>query len=68
MDYWSLGILAYELLFVKRPFRGKTNSALTNSILHDPLNWPEDATERCSTEGMQAIRAVSGVVVVWVPY
>lgn len=57
VDYWSLGILAYELLFAKRPFRGKTNTALTNSILHEPLQWPEDAPARCSTEGMQAIRA-----------
>lgn len=56
VDFWSLGILAFELLFVKRPFRGKTNSALTNSILHEALHWPDDATERCSTEGMQAVR------------
>lgn len=57
VDYWSLGILAYELLFAKRPFRGKTNSALTNSILHEPLSWPEDAPTRCSSEGMHALRS-----------
>ncbi|BEI87199.1 hypothetical protein CcaverHIS002_0705450 [Cutaneotrichosporon cavernicola] len=56
VDFWSLGVLAFELLFVKRPFRGKTNSALTNSILHEALHWPDDASERCSIEGMQAIR------------
>ncbi|KAL1409709.1 hypothetical protein Q8F55_003705 [Vanrija albida] len=57
VDFWSLGIMAYELMFSKRPFRGRTNSALTNSILNEPLTWPEDAPGRCSTEGMQAIRA-----------
>lgn len=49
----------YELLFGKRPFRGRTNTALTNSILHEPLGWPEDAAERCSSSSMQAIRGVS---------
>lgn len=48
----------YELLFGKRPFRGRTNTALTNAILHEHLTWPEDAPEKCSTSGMQAIRAV----------
>lgn len=49
----------YELLFGKRPFRGRTNSGLTNSILNEPLSWPEDAPGRCSSDGMHAIRGVS---------
>nr|ODN95157.1 AGC/YANK protein kinase [Cryptococcus depauperatus CBS 7855] len=56
VDYWSLGILTYELLFGKRPFRGRTNGALTNSILNDVLTWPEDAPSKCSSDGMHAIR------------
>jgi len=35
VDWWSLGVMAYELLFGRRPYRGKTNSALTHSILND---------------------------------
>jgi serine/threonine kinase 32 len=49
----------YELLFGKRPFRGRTNTALTNAILHEHLTWPEDVADKCSTSGMQCIRAVS---------
>ncbi|WVF72164.1 hypothetical protein IAT40_006976 [Kwoniella sp. CBS 6097] len=56
VDFWSLGILAFELLFGKRPFRGRTNTSLTNSILNEHLIWPDDAPEKCSTDGMQAIR------------
>ena len=51
----------FELLFGKRPFRGRTNTGLTQAILHDTLTWPDDAPVKCSTEGMQAIRAVSSI-------
>ncbi|KAG0736748.1 hypothetical protein G6F57_003643 [Rhizopus arrhizus] len=40
VDWWSMGVVCYELLFGKRPFRGKTNDALQNSILHDSLIFP----------------------------
>ncbi|WWD15928.1 hypothetical protein CI109_100352 [Kwoniella shandongensis] len=50
------GLHGYELMFGRRPFRGRTNSALTNSILNEPLSWPEDAPGKCSSDGMHAIR------------
>jgi serine/threonine kinase 32 len=57
--YTASLIIRYELLFGKRPFRGRTNTALTNAILHEHLTWPDDVADKCSTSGMQAIRAVS---------
>ncbi|KAL7310039.1 hypothetical protein PS15m_010847 [Mucor circinelloides] len=42
VDWWSLGIVIYELLFGKRPFRGKSNDALQHAILHDNVHFPEN--------------------------
>jgi serine/threonine kinase 32 len=59
IDWWSLGITAYELLFHKRPFDGRTSDKMTTSILKDPLRFPEDASTRCSEAGISALSGVS---------
>ncbi|KAF9193460.1 hypothetical protein BGZ51_003264 [Haplosporangium sp. Z 767] len=45
VDWWSLGVVMFELLFGKRPFRGKSNELLTNSILRDSLPLPDNADD-----------------------
>eukprot|EP00834_Sanchytrium_tribonematis_P001011 NODE_21_length_42443_cov_0.822808.p22 type:complete len:243 gc:universal NODE_21_length_42443_cov_0.822808:15076-14348(-) len=56
VDYWSLGVMLYEFLFGKRPFRGKTNDALTHAILHDPLHFPDNATQHVSQECIDCVK------------
>jgi serine/threonine kinase 32 len=59
IDWWSLGVCAYELLFGRRPFRGKTNSDLTHAIARDQLKFPEDADRKCSRDGLLCLKGVS---------
>ena len=54
-----MGVCAYELIFGRRPFSGRTNKDLTTAIVRDPLKWPESADSKCSKPGMQALKAVS---------
>ncbi|TFL03995.1 kinase-like domain-containing protein [Pterulicium gracile] len=58
VDWWSLGVTAYELIFHRRPFDGRTSERMTQSILKDPLRFPDDVTTRCSANGVQALRAL----------
>ncbi|KAF8962727.1 kinase-like domain-containing protein [Flammula alnicola] len=56
IDWWSLGVTAYELIFHKRPFDGRTSEKMTQAIIKDPLRFPEDASQRCSEEGVRALK------------
>ena len=59
VDWWSLGVVAWELMFNKRPFDGRTAEKMTNSILKDPLKFPSNVDELCSADGQDFLRNVS---------
>jgi len=58
VDWWSLGVVMFELLFGKRPFRGKSNDLLTNSILRDPLPFPENVNDLVSAPCLDVLSKV----------
>lgn len=63
IDWWSLGVTAYELLFHKRPFNGRNAEKMTQSILKDPLKFPDDDHPRCSEAGRSALIGVRQIFV-----
>jgi len=58
VDYWSLGVCVWEMLFHQRPFNGRSSEKLTASILNDPLKFPADANELCSANGQKFVRSL----------
>ncbi|KAI3675760.1 hypothetical protein L1987_85353 [Smallanthus sonchifolius] len=41
VDWWTLGIFLYELLFGKTPFKGAGNRATLTNVVGQPLRFPE---------------------------
>lgn len=43
VDWWTLGILIYEMLFGTTPFKGKNRNATFANILRDDVPFPEQS-------------------------
>lgn len=44
VDWWTLGIFLYELLFGRTPFKGSGNRATLFNVVGQPLRFPDSPT------------------------
>ncbi|KAH9813584.1 kinase-like domain-containing protein [Melampsora americana] len=58
IDWWSLGVVSFELLFGKRPFRGKTNSTLTSAITREEPRFPESLPQVIGPEALNFLEKI----------
>lgn len=56
IDWWALGILLYEMLYGRTPFRGKNRQKTFANILHKDLTFPSSIP--VSLAGRQLIHAL----------
>nr|AML77803.1 putative LOV domain-containing protein [Euphorbia mesembryanthemifolia]AML78459.1 putative LOV domain-containing protein [Euphorbia mesembryanthemifolia] len=56
IDWWALGILIYEMLYGRTPFRGKNRQKTFANILHKDLTFPSSI--QVSLAGRQLINAL----------
>nr|AML77357.1 putative LOV domain-containing protein [Akania lucens] len=56
IDWWALGILLYEMLYGRTPFRGKNRQRTFANILHKDLTFPSSIS--VSLAGRQLINAL----------
>jgi serine/threonine kinase 32 len=61
VDWWSLGVCVYELLWHRRPFDGNSAEKMRDSILTHPIRKPSHRHGAVSNECTAALFGVSHV-------
>lgn len=59
VDWWSLGVCLFELLWNRRPFVGNTEEELRDNIMTLPITIPTQSHDAVSSECTAALPGVS---------
>ncbi|KAG5463416.1 MAG: kinase-like domain-containing protein, partial [Olpidium bornovanus] len=57
-DWWSLGVLMFECLYGRCPFRGKPREQITEQICSVGISYPTKITQIVSSDALAAIKAL----------
>ncbi|KAL3895114.1 MAG: hypothetical protein SGCHY_004889 [Lobulomycetales sp.] len=49
VDWWTLGILIYEMLYATTPFKGPNRNSTFSNVLHNDIYFPPKSSEVSST-------------------
>ncbi|KAJ3694192.1 hypothetical protein LUZ60_009672 [Juncus effusus] len=60
VDWWTLGVFLYEMLYGKTPFRGENNEKTLINIIKQPLSFPKLAVS--SAKEMQEISRAQDLI------
>lgn len=55
VDWWTLGILIYEMLYGTTPFKGKNRNATFGNILRDEVPFPEQGGAQQTSKYVMAL-------------
>lgn len=55
VDWWALGVCAYEFLIGITPFADASPELIFDNILNRMIEWPENEDEKLSTHAVDAI-------------
>lgn len=57
VDWWTLGVFLYEMLYGRTPFKGENNEKTLVNILKQPLMFPNIGFSRSSKEFEEIVKA-----------
>ncbi|KAL8152553.1 hypothetical protein V2J09_010313 [Rumex salicifolius] len=62
VDWWTLGVFLYEMVFGMTPFKGKNNEETLKNILKQPLRFPAVEFGNLTAKEMEEMEAVKDLI------
>lgn len=64
VDYYAVGVIAYELMLGKRPYQGRTRKEIRDQVLAKQVQvHPQEMPEDWSIQAMDFVNKVSKLII-----